>query len=275
MKPVPFGYERPRSVAEALDLKAAAGDDARFLAGGQSLGPMLNLRLARPKSLIDVSRLEELRGVSGRGGHVLVGAGVTHAQIEDGLDPDPSKGLLSRVAAEIAWRAVRNRGTIGGNVAHADPLGDWGPVLFALGAKVRLRSAEAERAMPVEEFVRQSYSTAIGAAEILAAIEIPELSPKAAWGYCKLCRKVGEYAEASGVFVADPQRGVCRVVAGGAEPRPVFLPATAAALARDGREAAAAALADEIGGMFPGADRVELKIRKAAVARAVAGESRA
>lgn len=269
MKPAPFEYVRAASLSDALSRKAQAGPDSRYLAGGQSLGPMLNLRLARPRLLVDISRLRELRETARVGGHVRIGAGVTHAEIEDGLDPDPSRGLLSHAAREIAWRAIRNRGTIGGNVAHADPLGDWAPALFALGAKVLLESPRGTRELPIERFVQRAFATVLEEDEILRSIGVPQLSEESAWGIRRISRKKGDYAEAIGVVVADPRRGMCRVVLGGVEPAPRFLCATAAALAAKGTAAALEALPGEIAEVFPEADAVERKIRHTAVVRAI------
>src|ERR1700674_1329194 len=121
MKPVAFSYERPASIDAALELLSETAVFCKILAGGQSLGPMLNLRLAQPDLLIDVTSISELVDVADGRDHLDIGACVTHADIEDGRLPDASNGLLPHVAGTIAYRAVRNRGTIGGSLAHADP----------------------------------------------------------------------------------------------------------------------------------------------------------
>ena len=134
MKAAAFDYLRPRDLAEALH--AVRGADAKLIAGGQSLGPMLNLRLARPKVLVDVSKLAELRTIADEGDAWRLGAAVTHAELEDrplaGCEP------LAKVARVVAYRAVRNRGTVGGSLAHADPAADWPVVFAALDATVRV-----------------------------------------------------------------------------------------------------------------------------------------
>src|SRR5262245_63464540 len=124
MKPVAFDYERPASIPEALQVLAGHAE-AKLLAGGQTLGPMLNLRLAQPALLVDITRIPELAAVAEDAEAVTIGATVTHAAIEDGRVPDPTGGFLARVARGIAYRAVRTRGTIGGSLAHADPAADW------------------------------------------------------------------------------------------------------------------------------------------------------
>ena len=140
MKPVAFDYARPASVAEALRM-LAGNAEAKVLAGGQTLGPMLNLRLAQPALLVDITRIPELAAVTEDADAVTIGATVTHAAIEDGRVTDPTGGFLRRVARGIAYRAVRTRGTIGGSLAHADPAADWLSCLTALGAEVLIAGA--------------------------------------------------------------------------------------------------------------------------------------
>ena len=152
MKPASFRYERPASLAAALQL-LAENEGARPIAGGQSLGPMLNLRAATPELLIDIARLTELKRIESDGEAIIVGAGVRHADIEDGGVPDVLDGLLARVARGIAYRAVRNRGTIGGSLAHADPAADWPSIMIALGATIHVRSAKGARTIAAADLV--------------------------------------------------------------------------------------------------------------------------
>ena len=123
MKAASFDYVAPRDVAEAV--AALASEGARPISGGQSLGAMLNLRLVRPRLLVDISRIDALRGVEDRGDSLWIGACVTHAEIEDARGSLPRSGMLRAVAGGVAYRAIRNRGTIGGSLAHADPAADW------------------------------------------------------------------------------------------------------------------------------------------------------
>ena len=143
MKPAAFDYVRPKSLAEAIAILSAAAGDAQILAGGQSLVAMMNLRVAAPDLLVDIARLDELRTVSETSDHVVLGACVTHAAIEDCLVPDPSRGFMPDVASNLAYRAVRTRGTLGGSLALSDPAADWPTVMSALAAQVLLRGQRA------------------------------------------------------------------------------------------------------------------------------------
>jgi carbon-monoxide dehydrogenase medium subunit len=223
MKPAKFDYEKPRDLAAAIGLLAQSGGDAKVVAGGQSLGPMLNLRLAQPALLVDVRGLPELAEVREERDHVFIGATTTHAAIEDGRVPDPTNGFLRKVARGIAYRAVRNRGTIGGSLAHADPAADWVSAMAVLDAGIVLRGADGERVVPASQFVLGIMSTAMGEGELLVGVRVPRLSPKARWSYWKFCRKTGEFAEAIGAFIADPERNLWRGVMGATEGAPVVI----------------------------------------------------
>ncbi len=205
MKPVAFDYARPTTIAEALGmLSGNAG--AKVLAGGQTLGPMLNLRLAQPALLVDVTRIPDLAAVAQDADAVTVGATVTHAAIEDGRITDPTGGFLARVARGIAYRAVRTRGTIGGSLANADPAADWLSCLAALGAEAVVVGRAGPRRLALKDFVRGAMETALGHDELLAAVRIPKFSRAARFGFHKICRKTGEFADAIGVAVHDPER---------------------------------------------------------------------
>src|SRR5580698_5315672 len=188
MKPAPFAYTRAAGVDQAIELLATE-PDARLLAGGQSLGPMLNLRLARPTRLIDIKRAPELRVLEADTRHLRLGACWTHAEIEDGTIEDPTNGLLPHVARGIAYRAVRNRGTVGGSLAHADPAADWLATMAVLGATILVQGASGARRCAATAFVQGPFATALGPADVIVAIEVPRLSPVARWGYHKVCRK--------------------------------------------------------------------------------------
>lgn len=223
MKPVAFDYERPNDIAGALAL-AGRGDIAvKLLAGGQSLGPMLNLRLAQPDLLVDLTAIAELKSVEQTTDALELGACITHADIEDGRVPDVTNGALASVAHGIAYRAVRNRGTIGGSLAHADPAADWVNFLAVIGAEAVIRGQSGQRVVPVEQFMTGVFETALAPGELLQAIRIPRLSRTARWGYYKACRKTGEFAYASGAVLHDPARGVCRAVIGALEAKPIVL----------------------------------------------------
>lgn len=267
MKPAPFDYARPEDLPGAV--KALALDGARALAGGQSLGPMLNLRLARPGLLVDLRRIDELRQVADRGDHLVLGAMTTHAAIEDGQVPDTTRGLLRSVARDIAYRAVRTRGTMGGSLAHADPAADWVNALTALGATIRVRGAGGERAVPMPQFMTGAFATELGeSGGILSAIEIPRLSAKARWGYYKICRKPGEFADAIGAVVLDPARDVRRVVMGAVGGTPLLLDAIARRLPYEG--APDLSRADIEAAAPPGMDPIDRQLHVVAVERALA-----
>lgn len=228
MKPVRFDYARPTDLAAAVAL--AGRDDAvvKFLAGGQSLGPMLNLRLVQPDLLVDITAIAELKRVQQSADAITIGSCVTHADIEDGRVPDVTGGALRSVAAGIAYRAVRNRGTIGGSLAHADPSADWITALAALGAEAIVQGARQQRRIPVETLMTGVFECSLESGELLCGVQIRRLSPSARWGYYKHCRKTGELAHAIGAYLYDSDRAVCRAVIGATGGKPiVFADATA------------------------------------------------
>jgi aerobic carbon-monoxide dehydrogenase medium subunit len=223
MKAPAVDYVRPRSLAEAVDLLARSGGEARVIAGGQSLLAMMNLRVASPGLLIDIARLPELTAASEDADMVTLGACTTHTAIEDGRVADPSRGLMPRVAASLAYRAIRNRGTIGGSLALSDPAAEWPAVLTALDAEIAVRGPGGQRSLKCAEFTIGIYETQLAQNEIIESIRIPKLSANALWGYVKLCRKAGEFANALAVAVADHERTHCRVVIGAANGAPMVL----------------------------------------------------
>ncbi len=236
MKPAKFDYESAATVEEAVKLLGQADGFAKVLAGGQSLGPMMNLRLAQPDLLVDVRRVEELGHVEERNGGLFVGAGVIHSAIEDGALPDATNGFLPFVAAQIAYRAVRNRGTIGGSVAHADPAGDWPTALLVLGAKAEIAGSAGRRSMALEDFQLGAFTVALEPEEVVCGFAIPALSADARWGHYKVCRKPGEFAESIGAVVVDADRGFARAVLGATDGVPLMLPAVAERLAASGAD---------------------------------------
>lgn len=223
MKAAAFDYQRPRDLAEAISLCKAADGMAKYASGGQSLGPMLNLRLAQPGLIIDLRPLEELRVVGEAADHVRIGAGTTHAAIEDGRVPDPTRGLMRHVARGIAYRPVRNRGSIGGSLAHADPAADWVSAMALVGAIAIVADQDGERRLSLDAFLQGAYTTTLGETAIVTAVEVPKLSPAARWGYYKICRKTGEFAQAIGAVLFDPGRGIERAVIGATNGAPILL----------------------------------------------------
>ncbi|MCB8838308.1 xanthine dehydrogenase family protein subunit M [Aurantimonas sp. VKM B-3413] len=231
MKPVAFDYDAAASLADAREALGARGPLAKIVAGGQSLGPMLNLRLARPQALVDVSRLPYLRRVSDEGETLLYGSGVTHAEIEDGIFPDPTPGWLPAIARRIAYRAVRNRGTIGGSLAHADPAADWVVTLTALGAELVVVAAAGTATLPMTDFIQGPFATALEPGDVLTGVRLRKRGPSARWGYWKFTQKIGEFAKASAAVLIDPERAEMRVVVGAIERPPIVLPEPEALIA--------------------------------------------
>ena len=214
MKPSPFEISRPGTLDAAQAALRRDDHGTKLISGGQSLGPMLNLRLARPAHLVDVTALPGLADIRETDSHVEIGAAVTHARIEDGEVPDPIPGMLRHIASGIAYRAVRNKGTIGGSLCHADPAADWVTAITALGAVLVVRGSTGAREIAMAGFMLGAYRTAMAEDEVLTTIRVPRYSDQARWGYYKICRKVGEFADAIAAFVADPESRTCRAVFG-------------------------------------------------------------
>lgn len=278
MKPARFDYERPTGLDAAVALLGGGGF-AKVLAGGQSMGPMLNLRLVQPELLVDVSGIPELKRVEEDGDSLVLGACITHAAIEDGRVPDVTGGVLPRVAADIAYRAVRNRGTIGGSLAHADPAADWMTCFAALDAEAVIFGASGRRKKPVDRFMVGVFETTLEADEILEAVRIPRLSRSALWGFCKISRKTGEFAHAMAAVLSDPENAVCRLVVGATDSTPIvvgdaahlFGGKLAGPLGDSFDRATAARLLEEKG---LGVDPLAMQVHMAALTRAVDGARR-
>jgi carbon-monoxide dehydrogenase medium subunit len=223
MKPAPFTYHRAASIDDAI--AHLQGDDAivRALAGGQSLVPMLNLRLAPVDKLVDLGRVAELRQIEERPDCISYGALVTHAAFEDRLVPDASNGLMPFIGSQIAYRAVRTRGTIGGAVALADPAADWLTTIIALESEVALVGPHGRRAIAGTDFALGPYMTAIKDAELIEAIVVPRRAASERWGHYKVARKTGEYAESMAIALIDKARGKARLVLGATDGAPLVL----------------------------------------------------
>lgn len=246
MKPAPFTYQAAKSSPEAVGLLAKQAPP-RILAGGQSLVPMLNLRLAPADALLDITRIPELRAVEETNTTVRYGALTIHAAFEDGLVPDASNGLMRHAAGNIAYRAVRTRGTLGGAIALADPAADWVTVCIALEAVLHLESASGKRQIPVEEFILGPYFTALGEGELISAVEVPKRSASERWGYHKVVVKTGEYAESMAIALFDRPRNFARIVLGATDGAPIQMKKSAGALlAGEDKSALKAAIAADL-----------------------------
>ena len=230
MKPAPFAYHRAHSVAEAVELLAELGDEAKILAGGLSLVPMMNFRLARPTALVDVSRITGLSylradppGPDGRQG-LRIGALTTHRAVEISRDPAVLTGfcVLPRSARWIGHYPIRSRGTFGGSIAHADPASEWCLLAVLLQARIVLTGPDGQRTVPAAEFFQGYYSTAAGPGEMITEIWFPE-PPKCAV-LTEFAQRQGDFAVVAAAVSADIADGVCRagrVVLGGVGPLPV------------------------------------------------------
>lgn len=239
MKPAPFQYERPSSLDEALQL-LSENEGARPIAGGQSLGPMLNLRAAAPDMIIDISRLPELKQIESEHGAIVVGAGVCHAEFEDGRVPNVLDGLLGRVARGIAYRAIRNRGTIGGSLAHADPAADWPSIMIALGAEIHVCSVRGSRTMAASDLITGALTTSLEPDELIQSIRIPGFDRGSRASYYKSSLKPGDFAESLAVVVSVPSRGEIRAVLSGNGQPPILMSRTAQALSSPTKDRAPA-----------------------------------
>jgi carbon-monoxide dehydrogenase medium subunit len=244
MIPPPFDYHRPSSLAEATALLARLGEEARPLAGGHSLLPMMKLRLASPAHLVDLGEVAELRGIAIGSDRVRIGAMVTQRAILADEELARVLPILRETAFQIADPQVRARGTIGGNLANGDPGNDMPAVMVALDASYVLVGTAGERRVPARGFYEAAYVTALRAGEILAAVEIPRPPTGHGWAYEKLKRKVGDYATAAAAVVLEVGGGrVVRCAIGLTNLADTPLLAEAAALAVIGTELDPQALA--------------------------------
>jgi carbon-monoxide dehydrogenase medium subunit len=209
MIPGSFDYHRPGSIEEAAALLGRLGEDAKVLAGGHSLLPMMKLRLAEPKSLIDLGAIGELRAIREKDGVLHIGAMVTEAALIASDLIRRKCPLIAEAAASIADPQVRNRGTIGGDIAHGDPGNDHPAIMLALGASFVLRGAKGERVVAADGFYRALFETALKPDEILVEIRVPAMRPGTGASYQKLKRKVGDFAIAGAAAVIGLKDGSC------------------------------------------------------------------
>ncbi|HEY8543421.1 MAG TPA: FAD binding domain-containing protein [Acidimicrobiales bacterium] len=275
MKPAPFAYRRAGSLDEALALLAEHGDEAKLMSGGQSLVPLLNMRLAQPTLVVDISRVPELGATAELADRCRYGAAVVHAAFEDRRVPDATRGLLPAVAAGIGYRAIRNRGTLGGSLAHADSSAEWPVVMSALGAEVEVASAaRGTRRVPAGEFVQGFFTSALDDDEAVVAVEVPRLATGARWGFAKSARKPGEFAESLAVAVVAAD-GTAEVWLGAAASVPLRVDAVRDALPaglgadRAWGEDVTAEVVAAVGGALDDADPYHRQLHGITVARAL------
>ncbi len=249
MKAAAFDYLQADSVGQAVALLSRHGDSAKLLAGGQSLLPALNLRLSAPALLIDIGRIASLRGIAVAGGVLRIGATVTHAELLASPEIASHAPLLTRAIAHVAHAAIRNRGTLGGSLANADPAAELPACALALGARILIDGPAGPRVVAAEDFFTGLFETVMAPDEVLVAVEI-DLSPDAAWGFEELSRRSGDYAIV-GLAAHRPRHGTPRLAYFAVGTSAILARHAAVALAQrgatpEGIAAAEAALADDL-----------------------------
>ena len=235
MKPAPFTHHLPGTVDEAASLLAAhAGEEARILAGGQSLVPTMAFRLARPAHLIDVNRVSDLGTVAVGEDAIGIGALARHGDFHRPVEDGPLGALLSAVVRHIGHYPIRMRGTFCGSLAHADPASEWCLVAATLDARLTARSAGGEREIAAGSFFEWAMVTALAEDELLLRADLPRLAADARWGFCEFARRAGDFALAMALAVYRVEEGAIvepRVGVGGVEACPRRIPEGEAVLA--------------------------------------------
>jgi carbon-monoxide dehydrogenase medium subunit len=242
-----FDYYRAGAVREALTLMEQH-PGAKLLAGGHSLIPLLKLRLTAPPAVIDIGRIAELKGISSSGGTIRIGALTTHSELAGSPVLRADCPILSDAASHIGDAQVRNCGTIGGNVAHADPASDLPTVLLALEARFLIAGSKGERRVAAADFFQGMMTTAIGDGEILTAVEVPAKKPEQGMAYAKFAHPASRYAVIGAAAIVTMSKGACagaQVALGGLLPAPVRLEKVEAALI--GTPASDAAIGKAVG----------------------------
>ena len=197
MKPPPFDYARADSVDEAVSLLDRHRGGAKLLAGGQSLVPMLNFRLLHPALLVDVNRISGLAGIEERNGALRIGALTRHRQLEVSRAVGDHFPVLRTAVRHVAHLAIRNRGTLGGSLAHADPAAELPMMALLLDAKIEISGPDGPRRLEAREFFRSALTTALDDAEMVTGVELPLLPPATGWGFEEVARRAGDFALAA------------------------------------------------------------------------------
>jgi aerobic carbon-monoxide dehydrogenase medium subunit len=243
--PAPFDYVAAESTAHAVDLLDSLGDDAKLLAGGHSLLPMMKLRLAAPAVLIDIGRLSELAGIREEGGEIVIGAATPHAVLAASDLVRADAPLLAYSASQVGDPQIRHRGTIGGSLAHADPAADLPMALLALGGSVDVLGRDGTRNVAADDFFTGFFETSLGEGELITAVRVPR-RPGQGWGYQKFVRRANDWAIVGAAAIDG------RIALANMGPVPLRARAAEQALAGGASAAEAAELAAE--GTAPGAD---------------------
>jgi carbon-monoxide dehydrogenase medium subunit len=211
--PAAFEYFAPRTVDEALELLERHGDDAKILAGGQSLLPMMKLRIASPRCLIDVNRIDGLAGLRSEGDRLVIGALCRHAEIAASPIVREHLAIMRDAANQTADVQVRNRGTVVGSLAHADPAGDWPAALMALDTTVTIAAKSGRRTLPLGDFIVDAYTTQVGAGEIVIEISVAIPARPGGGAYMKFEKRAGDFAVASAGVQLGLEGDRCRTAA--------------------------------------------------------------
>jgi aerobic carbon-monoxide dehydrogenase medium subunit len=257
--PVAFDYVRPGTIDEAIAALAAAGEDGKVISGGQSLMPVLRLRLAAPATLIDVGAIDEMKGVTDAGDHLLIGANTTHYSVMNDPLVKQHAPLLAQTAATVADPAIRHRGTFGGSLAHADPAGDLPTVALALDATMVAKGPKGSREIAAKDFFVDYFTSALEPDEILVAIKVPKLGDGWTTHYEKFNRTAQAWAMVGVAAAVRRQNGTiaeARVALTNMGPSPVRASSVEAALAGAAAtsDAIAAAAANAADGTRPTSD---------------------
>jgi len=230
MKASAFSYARATSVGDALELLVAHGDKAKVLSGGQSLMPAMNLRLISPELIVDIGEISELRGIAVSGGVLTIGALTRHVDLANSSEIAAHAPLLTEAIAHVAHPAIRNRGTLGGSLAHADPASELPACMVALNATIIARGQAGERRIPAEDFFKGIYETDLSTQELLVAVELPVAQKNAAHFFHEFARRHGDYAIAglaAQAIVEGEAFGDLRLVFFAVGDRPVLAKAAA------------------------------------------------
>lgn len=249
MKPAPFDYARPDTLDEALAILAAHGAEARPLAGGQSLVPAMNFRLAQPALLVDLNGVRELDGIEQAGEGLSIRGMTRHRAIEHSALVASLAPLVAESMPFVAHPPIRTRGTLGGSLAHADPAAELPAVMLALGATVGVRSRTSHRSIPAEEFFVGLYATALEAGELVVEVSVPRMPPGSGWAFEEVARRHGDFALAGAAAVVtlntDGVVSAARIALLGLHERPVLALESARALVGSAPTRAAIAAAAE------------------------------
>lgn len=271
MKPPRFEYEVPETVEQAVGLLAQLGDEAKVLAGGQSFVPMLNLRLARPGTVIDIRKLP-LDYLKVDDEQLRVGALVRHKQLESDPLVAVAANVFAQAAPHIGYISIRNRGTFGGSLAHADSTAEISLCSLAMGATVVARSSQGDREIPIEEFFLGPFTTALEPEELLTEVKIPRMADGDRHGFAELARRSGDFALAAAAVVIPRAEGSIRisVVGPGPTPQLVTLPVGATPAGLTDLEGLADATVAELARMNESMSDLEKRSAKAVVVDALA-----